>query len=568
MIPRDHRRLLLRLRRIVGWRHLLRSPGATGPYRKGFRFGAGPALAVVRPANLVEQWHILEACVSAGVIVIMQAANTGLTGGSTPFGDDYDRAVVIINTMRIKSIHVIDEGRQVICLAGATLSDLEARLKPFGREPHSVIGSSCLGASVVGGVCNNSGGSLIRRGPAFTDMALYAAIDAAGDLRLVNHLGVDLGDDPISMLRTLERGGFAAMDVGGDRGRRGSDTDYARRVRQVDAPRPARCNADADRLFEASGSAGKVAVFAVRLDTFPADEATRVFYIGTNDPAELTALRRHILERFLNLPVAGEYMHRTTFEVAEGYGKDTFLAVRSLGPGVLPGLFRLKSRLDALMGGPDGRLGTLSDHVLQAASRLWPSHLPPRLKTYRDRFEHHLILKMEGEGVAEAAAHLAEVLPTKTGAFFECDEREGDDAFLLRFAAAGAAIRYRAIHAAQVEGIVALDVAYNMNQREWRETLPDELQASIAGVLYYGHFFCHVFHQDYLVAKGQDVDQVKARLLDFIKSRGATYPAEHNVGHAYEAPPQQIAFFQSLDPTNSFNPGIGKTSKCRAWRRA
>ena len=37
------------------------------------------------------------------IIIIMQAANTGLTGGSTPFGDDYDRPILIINTRRIST---------------------------------------------------------------------------------------------------------------------------------------------------------------------------------------------------------------------------------------------------------------------------------------------------------------------------------------------------------------------------------------------------------------------------------------------------------------------------------
>lgn len=37
---------------------------------------------------------------------------------------------------------------------------------------------------------------------------------------------------------------------------------------QVDEDTPARFNADPSRLFEASGSAGKVCVFAVRLDTY------------------------------------------------------------------------------------------------------------------------------------------------------------------------------------------------------------------------------------------------------------------------------------------------------------
>ena len=71
---------------------------------------------------------------------------------------------------------------------------IELLLKPLGREPHSVIGSSCIGASVLGGVCNNSGGALVQRGPAYTEMALFAQINEEGKLELVNHLGIDLGE--------------------------------------------------------------------------------------------------------------------------------------------------------------------------------------------------------------------------------------------------------------------------------------------------------------------------------------------------------------------------------------
>lgn len=139
-------------RAIVGRRHVLTSPRATRRFRTGIRFGSGPVVAVVRPGSLVEQWHVLQACVAANKIVIMQAANTGVTGGSTPDGDDYDRGVVLINTMRIGGLHLINDGRQVVCLPGTTLFDLEKALKPLGRAPHSVIGSSCIGASVFGGV--------------------------------------------------------------------------------------------------------------------------------------------------------------------------------------------------------------------------------------------------------------------------------------------------------------------------------------------------------------------------------------------------------------------------------
>ena len=51
-------------------------------------------------------------------------------------------------------------------------------------------------------------------------------------------------------------------------------------------------------------------------------------------------------------------------------------------------------------------------------------------------------------------------------------------------------------------------------------------------------------------------------LLD---ARGAQYPAEHNVGHLYHAKPELKSFYRQLDPTNSFNVGIGQTSKKRDW---
>ena len=188
----DSQQTIQKLIEIVGKQHVLTEDKDTRLYRQGRRYGAGKVLAVVAPGSLLEQWQVLQAAVDAECIVIMQAANTGLTGGSTPFGDDYDRPVVLISTRRLVGIQVINDGQQVICLPGATLDRLEKELVPFNREPHSVIGSSCIGASVLGGVCNNSGGALVRRGPAYTELALYARVNDDGQLELVNHLGVNL----------------------------------------------------------------------------------------------------------------------------------------------------------------------------------------------------------------------------------------------------------------------------------------------------------------------------------------------------------------------------------------
>ena len=333
--------LLARLRDIVGSAHVLTTPRGTRRFTRGFRYGSGPVAAVVRPGSLVEMWRVLNAAIASGRVVILQAANTGLTGGSTPWGEDYDREIVLISVMRLNRIHLLKGGEQVVCLPGATLDTLEKRLRPLGREPHSVIGSSCIGASVLGGICNNSGGALIHRGPAYTQLSLYAEVRADGSVALVNHLGLDLGDDPEDILTRLERGDLpepVLTDAWA------SDREYASHVRDIEAGTPARFNADPRRLHEAAGCAGKLAVFAVRLDSFKAESETAVFYIGSNDPDELTTIRRHILGSFDTLPIAGEYIHRDAYDIAARYGKDTFLFIQRLGTDRMPALFAAKAR--------------------------------------------------------------------------------------------------------------------------------------------------------------------------------------------------------------------------------
>ena len=557
--------LISQLRQIVGDKYLITDPSQSEAYRSGYRFGNGNALAVVRPGNLTEFWAILKACVAADVIVIAQAANTGLTGGSTPDGNDYDRDIVIINAMRISGIQLINDAQQVVCLPGSTLNELEIALKPHGREPHSVIGSSCIGASVIGGICNNSGGALVQRGPAYTEMALYAQLTEQGELQLVNHLGIDLGETPEEMLANLENQRYQRKDIQLDCGK-GHDHAYCNHVRQVDEDSPARFNADPARHYEASGCAGKLAIFAVRLDTFVAEKNTAVFYIGTNQTETLNDLRRHMLANFKQLPISGEYIHRDAFDVAAKYGKDTFWVIKKFGTHWLPKLFALKAKVDRWAKKIDFLPNHLSDKMMQALSRILPEHLPKKLWQYRDQYEHHLIVKMGGDGVQEARDYLTSYFKEGSkGAFFECDAVETQAAMLHRFAVASAAIRYRAIHEKEVEDIVALDIALRRNDREWFETLPLEIEQKISHKLYYGHFMCHVFHQDYIVKKGYDCMELEHQMLELLDKRGAQYPAEHNVGHLYEAKPELRKFYKSLDPTNSFNPGLGHTSKKKYW---
>lgn len=554
--------IVANLESVLSSEHVLTQASKTEHYRSGWRSGQGAALAVVFPQSLLQYWKVLEVCVAANCIIIMQAANTGLTEGSTPSGDDYDRDVVIINTLAMDKLSFLGEGEQVIGFPGTTLHKLESELKKINRAPHSVIGSSGLGASMVGGIANNSGGALVKRGPAYTELSLFAQVDAAGQLHLVNHLGIELGDTPEEILTNLEQGAFDNSSLASDK-HASSSVDYIEKIRQVDADTPSRFNADTSRLYEASGCAGKIAVFAVRVDTFPVAKQEQTFYLGTNDQATLTHIRRHILSKFKHLPEVGEYLHREMFDIAVEYGKDTFLSIEHLGTARLPKLFALKGRVDAAVKKLPLIPDNLTDRVMQFASKFFPQHLPERMLQFRAEYEHHLILKMSDEGIEEARQFLAKYFAScpEAGGYFECNEEETRKAYLHRFAAAGAAIRYQTLHHKKLGDILALDIALRRNDEFWVEELPEHITKHIDKALYYGHFFCHVFHQDYVLKAGADPKKVKADMLAVLDARGAKYPAEHNVGHLYEAEEGLKSFYQELDPTNTFNPGVGKMEK-------
>ena len=549
---------------IIGENNIITTEWGKLPFSKGWRYGEGEALAVAKPGTLFEIWQIIQVCVDMDIIIIMQAANTGLTGGSTPFGDDYDRPLLIINTRRISDIHVLNEGKQIVSFAGSTLIGLEKKLAPYGREPHSVIGSSCIGASIVGGVCNNSGGALIKRGPAYTELALYAKVDLSGNLVLINDLGIELGDNPKEILNNLQNQNYNQGQIKYP-DKLASDNEYEKRLRNIEADTPSRFNADRRRLHGASGCAGKVAVFAVRLDTYPIPKRNQVFYIGTNSPRVLTTIRREILSQFKHLPTSGEYLHRDCYDAAKKYSKDTFIVIDKLGADYIPKLFEFKRIVDLIANKVKILPDQFSDRLMQFLSKITFNHLPLRMEDYRDKYEHHWIIETSDEGIEEAKKYFDNFFQKNEGDFFECNEKEANKAILHRFVAASALGRYHSIYKRDIGSMLSLDIAFPRNELDWFENLPEEIDSLFEMKLYYGHLFCHVLHHNYIVKKGVDGEELMQKLLKYYDSIGAEYPAEHNVGHEYSAKPALSSFYKDLDPTNSFNPGIGKTSKKKFW---
>ena len=549
---------------IVGDSNVLTKEMDTAYYRSGFRYGFGGATAVIFPSSLVELWKVLQAAVDADCAIIMQATKTGLTGGSSPSGFDYDRKVIIVNTGRLRGLRLLRDGTQALAFPGTTLFELGQELKKIDRVPHSVLGSTTIGATVIGGVANNAGGALCKRGSSYTEFALYARVNEEGTLELIDHLGIrNLGETPEEILTRLENGDFTDADLIDD-GRAASDTDYVNRIRDLDATVPNRYNADPKRLYEVSGSAGKVACFAVRVDTFAVPKSKQVFILGTNDPDHFVTMRRHILGTFEHLPEMGEYMNRATFNAAEKYAKDVALAIKYLGTDRLPRAYALKAKAEYLLNKIPFLPKFLPDIFLYYVSKLFPQHLPQRLRQYRDDYEHLLILVTADEAIEETRRYLEDDWGRTEGVgFFECSEREQEAALLHRFSAAGAGIRYQNLHQRTTQEVLALDIALLSNDPEWVEELPEELTRDMVLNLSYGHYMCHVFHNIYVYRKEADLERIKTRMLERLEARGAKFPAEHNVGHLYEAEPVVKDFHRKLDPTNTFNPGIGRTSKRR-----
>ena len=554
--------IIEQLKSVVGHKGVLSSKSKTAYYRSGFRSGFGGSIGVVFPKSLIELWETLKVCVDANCAIIMQATKTGLTEGSSPSGFDYDREVVIINITRIKKIILLDGGKQVIAFPGSTLHELEGELSSIKRAPHSVIGSTTIGATIVGGIANNAGGALCKRGSSYTELSLYARVNEEGNLELINHLGIEnLGETPEEIFENLEKGSFSKEDIVG-MDRAASDREYQNRIRNIDAEIPNRYNADPNRLYEVSGSAGKVVAFAVRVDTYPMPKEKKVFYLGTNNPNDFSKLRKDILKNFSELPEMCEYMNREIFDTAKKYGKDVYLSIKHIGTKRLPKLYAIKSNMEYYLNKIPLVPKFLPDQILYYLSRLFPEHLPKRLIDYRNQYEHYLILDMSDEGIEEARKYLEKEWSSLDGVgFFECNEDEQKSALMHRFAAAGAAIRYQTIHQRKTEEVLALDIALLGNDTEWMEKIPDEIKEDLDLSLYYGHFMCHVFHHDYILKKGTNIKDVKENLLKRLDQKSAKYPAEHNVGHMYKADETLQKHYRELDPTNTFNPGIGFTDK-------
>ncbi|TOE88680.1 lactate dehydrogenase, partial [Vibrio parahaemolyticus] len=89
--------------------------------------------------------------------------------------------------------------------------------------------------------------------------------------------------------------------------------------------------------------------------------------------------------------------------------KDVFLSIDLLGTDKLPKMFALKAKVENFLERVPFVSKYLPDTILYYASKLFPQHLPERMLEFRDKYEHHLVLKMSDGGIEEAQKYLKEV---------------------------------------------------------------------------------------------------------------------------------------------------------------
>lgn len=127
-------------------------------YEKGWRYGEGRALAVVRPRSSEEVARVLALAAEHGVPVNPIGANTGLVGASNP---DASGEQIALSLERLsKHIEIDPVDRTVVVDGGVTLSALNAAL-----AEHGLFFPIDLGADpqIGGMIATNTGGTRLLR---------------------------------------------------------------------------------------------------------------------------------------------------------------------------------------------------------------------------------------------------------------------------------------------------------------------------------------------------------------------------------------------------------------------
>jgi len=328
-IPPD---IIARLKTAAGAAGYIEDPRDIGPYCRSWRDDwTGKVPLVLRPRTRDEVAEIVGVCAAAGVAIVPQGGNTGLTGAGQPHGD---MSEVIVSLSRMDRIRAIDPANDTITVeAGVILKQVQTAAEQADRFFPLSLGAE--GSCQIGGnISTNAGGIQVLR---------------YGNMRaLVMGLEVVLPN---------------AQIWDGLRGLRKDNSGYD--MKQV--------------FIGAEGTMGIITAAVLRL--FPKPTATETAFLAVDSPQTGVALLGHMLARMGDTISAFELIGRPILDflfagvpghedpMREQHPWYVLLNVTSQGaPGSLLGPLS-----DALAEASDG--GLLRDALIAAsgtqAARLW-----------------------------------------------------------------------------------------------------------------------------------------------------------------------------------------------------
>jgi D-lactate dehydrogenase len=559
---------------------------ASIPFLKGARMGSGRALCIVTPTRLHQVIDCVEAIVDADCAVLAQGKNTGLTGGSVPHTGENSRPTVVLSMKHLDRLFPIDDGKRVVCLAGVGLASLQHFLDEYfpDRESHSVLGSTFLNPTTAAGVAFGSGGTQCRKGPAYTERALYLKVTTnkwkENIVEVVDTLGIKNFEQ-----KEMEEGRARKMDSvayridtwsryiheGLERDMRytkkgvetpASDKDYTKRLCRHDS-QVSRCNADT-RGPELNRSEGKVIILATVHDTFPKPKQTKTFWLGFDSLETALAFRREVcLDNPTDIPISVEYMDRDAFDVVDRSGRVLGMTIKLVGTtsSIVAKLWGVKLFIEAL---PFAGAPLIVDKFLHMVNPVVPPILPKKVREIGLEMDHHVALTVGdfGDGSMDRILDRLQNFASKHGkeklAIHECSSSsEVSSLTAFRFSAAPA-FRTWCVG----EGAQGFSVDYALPKKGGAEPPLDTSVGKPLKRMRYSHFGCNVVHEDLAYGLEVDIDKAKHALKDTVELKcGGKLPAEHGHGTEYKAPPETQERWKKMDPLNVLNPGVGGLSE-------
>eukprot|EP00957_Ditylum_brightwellii_P211393 15366125-Ditylum_brightwellii.AAC.1 len=564
------------------------------------RLGHGSALAIVTPTTLREAVNCLQAIVDADCVVVPQGANTGLTGGSVP--RDNDRPSVVLSTRHLNTMFPIDDGKRAVCLAGAGIATLSNNLSMWGfpdRESHSVLGSIFLDPTTSAGVAFGSGGTQLRKGPAYTDRALYCRVltNKWGEnvVEIVNTLGIKgLEDEDYPMNKgnaldsldayasDIKQGFRRAMASSSDsehgKSKASDAEDYKKNVCKCD-DHISRFNADT-KGRDCNRSEGKVLILATVHDTFPKPAQSKSFMVSFSSLELALRFRRNVcLNNSIDLPISAEYMDRDSFDVIDQAGRlmANVIKITGMTGGLLGAMWTAKTKVESL---PIDGADLWVDKLMHFFNFIAPAILPSRFQKAGLEMDHHLIVTIgeydDGtvDRFLERMERFVEEENKKSNEegnisvlVNECKQKSDETSLsAFRFVAAPA---FRTWCVGEGVQGVSVDYALPNNGGEIPELTPSPSDKAVIPLkrMRYSHFGCNVVHEDLAYDLGVDVHEAKMSLKKSVEklSKGRL-PAEHGHGTEYSAPVDTKERWMKMDPSNVMNPGIGGLSSKKFYK--